>query len=44
MQARVALEELLTRCPDFDVDAAAVEYAEGSYVRRPTHLPFTARS
>jgi cytochrome P450 len=43
MQARVALEELLARCPDFDVDADAVEYAEGSYVRRPTHLPFTTR-
>ncbi|WP_285032351.1 cytochrome P450 [Mycolicibacterium sp. lyk4-40-TYG-92] len=43
MQARIALEELLTRCPDFDVDADAVEYAEGSYVRRPTHLPFTAQ-
>ena len=44
MQARVALEELLTRCPDFSVDTDAVEYAEGSYVRRPTHLPFTAHA
>jgi cytochrome P450 len=44
MQARVALEELLGRCPEFDVDADAVEYAEGSYVRRPTHLPFTAHA
>lgn len=40
MQARVAIEELLARCPDFAVDAAAVEWAPGNYVRRPTALPF----
>ncbi len=40
MQARVALEELLARCPDFDVDIDGVEYAAGNYVRRPTHVPF----
>ncbi|MFD4181517.1 cytochrome P450 [Rhodococcus sp. NPDC058514] len=40
MQARVALEELLARCPDFTVDVDGVEYAAGNYVRRPTHVPF----
>ncbi|WP_430335663.1 cytochrome P450 [Rhodococcus sp. ACT016] len=42
MQARVALEELLARCPDFDVDIDGVEYAAGNYVRRPMHVPFHA--
>ncbi|AOW91866.1 cytochrome [Rhodococcus sp. WMMA185] len=42
MQARVALEELLARCPDFTVDIDAVIYAEGNYVRRPTSVPFQA--
>lgn len=42
MQARVALEELLARCPDFDVDIDGVEYAAGNYVRRPVHVPFHA--
>ncbi|RVW05481.1 cytochrome P450 [Rhodococcus xishaensis] len=42
MQARVALEELLARCPDFDVDIDGVEYAAGNYVRRPTRVPFRA--
>ncbi|MGO4202149.1 cytochrome P450 [Rhodococcus sp. TAF43] len=42
MQARVALEELLARCPDFEVDIDGVEYAAGNYVRRPTHVPFRA--
>lgn len=40
MQARVALEELLARCPDFTVDTDAVEWAPGPYVRRPTTVPF----
>ena len=40
MQARVALEELLARCPDWQVDAERVEYAPGAYVRRPTTVPF----
>ncbi|WP_225730838.1 MULTISPECIES: cytochrome P450 [unclassified Nocardia] len=40
MQARVALEELLTRFPDYQVDTEAVEYAPGPYVRRPTAIPF----
>lgn len=41
MQARVALEELLARCPDFEVDVDGIEWADGNYVRRPTSVPFT---
>ncbi len=44
MQARVALEELLARCPRFDVDVEAITYAPGSYVRRPTSVPFRSTS
>ncbi|WP_028478112.1 cytochrome P450 [Nocardia sp. CNY236] len=40
MQARVALEELLGRFPDYVVDIDAVEYATGPYVRRPIRVPF----
>jgi cytochrome P450 len=40
MQARVALEELLARCPDFEVDVDSVVYAPGPYVRRPLSVPF----
>jgi cytochrome P450 len=40
MQARVALEELLARVPHFSVDADAVRWAPGPYVRRPVTLPF----
>ena len=40
MQARVALEELLARCPDFAVDADARGVRAGAYVRRPTTVPF----
>ncbi len=40
LQARVALEELLARCPDFAVDLDGVEWAPGPYVRRPTRVPF----
>jgi len=43
LQARVALEELLSRCPDFTVDAAAGRYAPGHFVRRYESLPFTAK-
>ena len=39
MQARVALEELLTRFPRFEVDFDGVEHAPGPYVRRPTRVP-----
>jgi cytochrome P450 len=43
MQARVAIEELLARCPDFTVDPDAVVWAPGNFVRRPLSLPFQAR-
>jgi cytochrome P450 family 130 len=42
LQARVALEELLARCPDFTVDLDGVAWAPGPYVRRPTTVPFRA--
>jgi cytochrome P450 len=42
MQARVALEELLMRCPGFSVDADAGRFAAGPYVRRYESLPFDA--
>lgn len=42
MQSRVALTELLSRCPDFTVDLDAVVWAGGSYVRRPLSVPFLA--
>lgn len=44
MQARVALEELLARCPDYAIDEAGIRWAGGSYVRRPLSVPFTAAS
>lgn len=44
MQARVALEELLARCPDYSIDEAAIVWAGGSYVRRPVSVPFTVGS
>jgi cytochrome P450 len=40
MQSRVALTELLARCPDFDVDESGIVWAGGSYVRRPLSVPF----
>ncbi len=40
MQSRVALTELLTRCPDFEVDEDNIVWAGGSYVRRPLSVPF----
>ena len=42
LQARVALEELLMRFPDFSVDAASGTFAEGNYVRRYSSLPWRA--
>jgi cytochrome P450 len=42
LQARVALEELLTRCPRFAVDPDQARYADGSFVRRHASLPFIA--
>lgn len=43
MQSRVALEELLTRIPDFSVDEDAIVWAGGSYVRRPLSVPLRVR-
>jgi len=39
MQSRIALTELLARCPDFEVDESAVVWSGGSYVRRPLSVP-----
>lgn len=39
LQARVALEELLRRFPSYDVDAGAITWAPGPYVRRPLTVP-----
>jgi cytochrome P450 len=44
LQARVTLEELLARCPQFSVDADAAAFASGHYVRRHQSLPFTAEA
>ncbi|CDO90023.1 cytochrome [Mycobacterium triplex] len=44
MQSRVALTELLARCPDFDVDEDSIVWAGGSYVRRPVSVPITLKS
>lgn len=41
MQSRVALHELLTRIPEFDIDESGIVWAGGSYVRRPLSVPFT---
>jgi cytochrome P450 len=43
LQARIALEELLSRCPEFVVDADAGRYAPGHFVRRFESLPFHAK-
>ncbi|OBK29003.1 cytochrome [Mycobacterium asiaticum] len=39
MQSRVALSELLSRCPDFEVDVPNIVWSGGSYVRRPLSVP-----
>ncbi|OBK20022.1 cytochrome P450 [Mycobacterium asiaticum] len=39
MQSRVALGELLSRCPHFEVDTAAIVWSGGPYVRRPLSVP-----
>jgi cytochrome P450 family 130 len=44
MQSRVALTELLARCPDFEVDESGIVWADGSYVRRPLSIPFRVSS
>lgn len=43
MQSRVALTELLARCPDFEVDESEMVWAPGSYVRRPLSVPFAVQ-
>ena len=40
MQSRVALEELMARIPNFEVDEDRIVWAGGSYVRRPLSVPF----
>ena len=40
LQARIVLEEMLTRCPDFAVDIGRGRYAAGNYVRRHDSLPW----
>ncbi len=42
LQASVAIERLLTRFPDFAVDAAGGRFAAGPVVRRYEYLPITA--
>lgn len=42
LQSRVVLEELLDRCPDFEVEVSAGVYAQGNYVRRHVSLPWSA--
>ena len=44
MQSRVALTELLARCPDFEVDEDGILWAGGSYVRRPLSVPIRVAS
>ena len=39
MQSRVALTELLARCPHFEVDEDGIVWAGGGYVRRPLSVP-----
>ena len=41
LQGRVAIEQLLQRFPDFEVDAAAGRFAAGAFVRRYEYLPIT---
>ena len=43
LQGRIAIEGLLRRFEDFDVDGDAARYAPGAFVRRFTTLPFTGR-
>ena len=42
LMGRVTLEELLARCPGFEVDAAAGQFAPGHFVRWYDSLPFRA--
>ncbi len=40
LQARIVLEELLARCPGFQVDGETGRFAPGHFVRRYETLPF----
>lgn len=42
LQSRVAVQELLARCPDFAVDHEAGTFGPGHFVRRYESLPFVA--
>jgi cytochrome P450 len=42
LQGRIALEEILARCPGFAVDSPAARFAPGPFVRRREYLPFRA--
>ena len=42
LQATIALEEILARCPDFIVDSEAARFAPGHFVRRYESMPFVA--
>jgi cytochrome P450 len=44
LQAHIAIDELLARCPEFGVDSDAGRYAPGSFVRRHESLPFCAKA
>jgi cytochrome P450 family 130 len=44
MQSRVALTELLARCPDFEVDESGIRWAGGNYVRRPLSVAIRVKS
>jgi cytochrome P450 len=44
LMARVALEELLARCPRFAVDHGAGRFGPGHFVRRYESLPFVAET
>lgn len=41
MQSRVALSEVLSRCPNFEVDESDIVWSGGSYVRRPLSVPIS---
>ena len=41
MQARIVIEELLARCPDFKADFENGVFAEGHFVRRYDQLPIS---
>ncbi len=44
LAGRVAIEELLDRCPDYSVDVGGAHYAGGNFVRRLVTLPFSPTS